>query len=75
MNQGNKKMNFHKIIPKIFMVVLWLTMTSVAHAAVYEYDELDRLIKVTYDSGQIVSYTYKVSAGKYLMIPRTRPSK
>jgi hypothetical protein len=42
MNQGNKKMNLHKIIPKIFMVVLWLTMTSVAYATVYEYDEVVR---------------------------------
>jgi YD repeat-containing protein len=42
-------------------------MTSVAHAAVYEYDELDRLIKVTYDSGQIVTYTYD-DAGNMLSV-------
>ncbi len=48
-------MNRHKTIPKILMTASWLTMTSMAYAAKYTYDDLTRLIQVAYDSGQVVS--------------------
>ncbi len=51
-------MNPHKIIPKILMIASWLTMTSMAYAAKYSYDGLNRLTQVAYDSGQLVSYRY-----------------
>ena len=54
------------------MVALWLTMTTVAYAAKYTYDDLNRLIKVAYDSGQIVNYSYD-AGGNMLMVGNEMP--
>jgi len=63
-------MNLHKTIPKILMIASWLTMTSVAYAAKYTYDDLNRLIQVAYDSGQVVNYSY--DAGGNLLAVKSK---
>lgn len=65
-------MHLHKTIPKILMLALWLTMTSLAYAAKYTYDDLNRLIQVAYDSGQIVNYSYD-AGGNMLMVKNEMP--
>lgn len=50
----------------LFIAITTSTSLSV-YADTYEYDELNRLIKVTYDSGEIIQYTYD-SGGNILKI-------
>lgn len=42
----------------IIISLLAICLIAPAHAAEYTYDELDRLIKVEYETGQTVTYTY-----------------
>jgi hypothetical protein len=49
-------MHLHKTIPKLLIIAGWL-MTTAVYAAQYTYDDLNRLIQVAYDSGQIVNYS------------------
>ncbi len=65
-------MNRHKTIPKILMTASWLTMTSMAYAAKYTYDDLTRLIQVAYDSGQVVAYSYD-AGGNMLAVENEMP--
>jgi|LSQX01.2.fsa_nt_gb YD repeat-containing protein len=46
------------IITSTFMFVALLSLSLTAHATTYKYDDLGRVIEVTYNSGQKVTYTY-----------------
>jgi len=43
---------------KTVVAILGLMLTTLSHAIDYTYDELHRLIKVSYASGQTIHYTY-----------------
>ncbi len=49
---------FNHIYTKAFAAILSLVLTTLSYAADYTYDELNRLIKVSYSSGQIINYNY-----------------
>ena len=48
----------NKMIIAIFTVMLCFVLNITVNAAVYDYDNLGRIIKVHYNSGKIVHYTY-----------------
>ena len=56
--------NFHKTA---IAAILSLMLTLPSYAADYQYDDLNRLIKVAYNSGQIIEYSYD-SAGNMTSI-------
>ena len=56
--------NFHKTA---IAAILSLMLTLPSYAADYQYDDLNRLIKVAYNSGQIIEYSYD-SAGNITSI-------
>ncbi|GJQ58554.1 MAG: hypothetical protein SCALA701_13550 [Candidatus Scalindua sp.] len=71
MTSGKKSI---KILQSIILTVLYLLITlyvtvpyATAGTETYEYDNLDRLMSVTYDNGLKISYTYD-SAGNILMV-------
>ena len=51
-----------KIITKIYVVIavlkLFLVFVYTAYAATHTYDDLNRLVQVTYTSGQVINYSY-----------------
>ncbi|MEK8021801.1 MAG: carboxypeptidase regulatory-like domain-containing protein, partial [Candidatus Parabeggiatoa sp.] len=51
-------------------VAMGLALTSPSNAANYVYDDLNRLIKVVYDSGKILDYSYD-AGGNILSITTT----
>lgn len=51
----------------IIFNLLFFAVTSVGYAISYEYDSLDRLTRVVYDSGKFVTYTYD-AAGNLLRV-------
>lgn len=55
------------IVKVVLTFVLLFSTTTIVSAASYTYDELNRLTKVTYEDGAIVSYTYD-AAGNILSI-------
>ncbi|KRF04508.1 hypothetical protein ASG89_21935 [Paenibacillus sp. Soil766] len=42
----------------MFLFVIFFTFNTVTQAATYTYDELNRLISVTYENGATINYTY-----------------
>jgi YD repeat-containing protein len=48
----------NNLYTKTVVATLGLILTTLSHATDYTYDELHRLIKVTYASGQTIHYTY-----------------
>ncbi|MCP4701959.1 MAG: hypothetical protein GY862_34635, partial [Gammaproteobacteria bacterium] len=58
---------------KIFAFVMGLLLSATVHADIYTYDKLDRLIRVDYSSGQIVTYRYD-TAGNILGIENQMPT-
>ncbi len=55
---------FYKII---VLLLLSLLLNSTTYAAKYEYDDLNRLVRVAYNSGQFIEYDYD-NAGNILSI-------
>jgi YD repeat-containing protein len=55
----------NNLYTKTIVATLGLILTTLSHAIDYTYDELHRLIKVTYASGQTIHYTYD-AAGNIL---------
>lgn len=49
---------FNNNYPKTVVAILGLMLTTFSYAIDYTYDELHRLIKVSYASGQTIHYTY-----------------
>ena len=63
-----KRANKIKIIFPIFLLsIIILATTKPVLAASYRYDNLDRLIEITYESGTKISYTYD-SMGNILTV-------
>ena len=51
-----------KIITTTILTLLLLVLTSATtKAKEYEYDDLNRLVEVRYDNGDIINYTYDLS--------------
>lgn len=65
------------MVVAIVLQLLFLIYLSLpAYATVYTYDDLDRLISATYDSGETVTYTYDAAgniSGIVTKIPSTQP--
>ena len=59
------------IIVFFVVIITFVISTTVAYATDYEYDDLDRLIKVDYDDGETVIYTYD-SAGNIINIQKSK---
>lgn len=57
----------NSIVKVVLTFVLLFSTTTIVSAASYTYDELNRLTKVTYEDGTIVSYTYD-AAGNILSV-------
>ena len=51
------------------LLALGVLSATVAHATTYTYDELDRLVRVDYDNGASITYTYD-PAGNLLEVTR-----
>ncbi|MCP4697031.1 MAG: VWA domain-containing protein [Gammaproteobacteria bacterium] len=66
-------MKIGKIYQTLLSSVLGLALSLPAQAAVYEYDELQRLIGVQYDFGKTVNYTYD-AAGNLLNVQVNDPA-
>ncbi len=58
------------IFKQLLAVAIGITLTSPSNAAEYVYDDLNRLIRVMYDSGKWVNYAYD-AAGNILSITTT----
>jgi len=64
-------MHIHrKIYPQILAAAIGFASVAPCHAAVYTYDKLHRLTSVTYNSGQVIKYTYD-KAGNIINVANT----
>lgn len=62
----------NKLIAIIVLLVLFLNLNAVAFAAEYEYDNLNRVSKVTYEDGSYVIYTYDANGNITSIIKYTK---
>ena len=63
-------MKTQSLSQQLLFVAMGLALTSPSNAANYVYDDLNRLIKVIYDSGKILDYSYD-AGGNILSITTT----
>lgn len=63
-----------QILTIAWFLLILSAFSTVTSAATYKYDDLGRLIEVTYDSGIKITYTYD-AAGNILTVSNTVPLK
>lgn len=59
-----KHTKFFTILISIFILLAWNSSLSTAENILYQYDNLNRLVRVEYSNGTIISYTYDAAGNR-----------